>query len=498
MRALAAFLSSSRQRSSSCWPPAIALPTWGCALDAARAAPSADTAGGGLARAADDAADAVARGGGCGAELSGTYTKRPTNVIPGGGHQRQHGRDGKIDRTREALAAFVEPDSRRPRPRGHWWSSPAAPKGYVPLAAMDDGNRRAAAHAHSITVLEAERRHRAARRHLCRRHRDCWPNEDDGGAINAIVVMTDGQENESFRSLAEIQDGCWRSADNPPRWSSPSALGRTPTKTCCRRAGGVGGRSVPSRRRDGHRRVVPASSRLISSVRGGFTTEAQRSHRDCTGSRAALSLSLSVTSANPLRLCGESPHQKRSMTTTRSDIQKRAQSAIWQYAIFRWESALVIALTLVLFFPGAAAFCLVAALRLAGVGAGGAGGGDLLQPDRRRGSNATRGAAALPRAVRRRAHQATSELRKDVETALEYQRRIEMQVREQKRALLRERLERDGQPDSRSWVEQHVRAGAAPGQSYRRDDLLEQQREHAAPSRSAGDGRAAQGCIQPH
>ena len=38
------------------------------------------------------------------------------------------------------------------------------------------------------------------------------------------------------------------------------------------------------------------------------------------------------------------------MTTIRTDIQKRAQSAIFQYAIFRWESALVIALTLVLFF----------------------------------------------------------------------------------------------------------------------------------------------------
>ncbi len=38
------------------------------------------------------------------------------------------------------------------------------------------------------------------------------------------------------------------------------------------------------------------------------------------------------------------------MTTVRSDIQRRAQSAIIQYAFLRWESALIIGLTLVLFF----------------------------------------------------------------------------------------------------------------------------------------------------
>ena len=40
-------------------------------------------------------------------------------------------------------------------------------------------------------------------------------NEDDSEAINAIVVMTDGQENESFRSLGEIQR-LLRSTKTPP------------------------------------------------------------------------------------------------------------------------------------------------------------------------------------------------------------------------------------------------------------------------------------------
>jgi hypothetical protein len=68
-----------------------------------------------------------------------------------------------------------------------------------------------------------------------------------------------------------------------------------------------------------------------------------------------------------------------------SDIRTEARESahLPVCAIFRWESALVIALTLVLFFPGRAAFRLVAALRLAAVGRSRAGSAGLLQPDRR-------------------------------------------------------------------------------------------------------------------
>ena len=38
------------------------------------------------------------------------------------------------------------------------------------------------------------------------------------------------------------------------------------------------------------------------------------------------------------------------MSTIRSDLQQKAQGSIVQYAIFRWESALVLALAFVLFF----------------------------------------------------------------------------------------------------------------------------------------------------
>ena len=62
-----------------------------------------------------------------------------------------------------------------------------------------------------------------------------------------------------------------------------------------------------------------------------------------------------------------------------------------------------------------------------------------------------------------------------METALEYQRRIEMQVREQKRTLIRERLE-DTANQLSNWVST-MYALALRLDSYRRDDLLKQQRD---------------------
>ena len=66
------------------------------------------------------------------------------------------------------------------------------------------------------------------------------------------------------------------------------------------------------------------------------------------------------------------------------------------------------------------------------------------------------------------------ELRKDVETALEYQRRIEVQVRRQDRTLLRDRLNETANQITQ-WIA-NVYALALRLDSYRRDDLLEQQR----------------------
>ena len=127
------------------------------------------------------------------------------------------------------------------------------------------------------------------------------------------------------------------------------------------------------------------------------------------------------------------------MTTIRSDIQKRAQSAIFQYAVFRWESALVIALTLVLFFllprpfPWWPRFGWLV-LGLAGLAA-------VIYSSL---TDADTNAKVVLRLFQEQFDTGRikdKELRKDLDTAMEYQRRIEMQVRQQGRTLLRERLE---------------------------------------------------------
>ena len=116
---------------------------------------------------------------------------------------------------------------------------------------------------------------------------------------------------------------------------------------------------------------------------------------------------------------------------TRSDIQKRAQSAVLQYAFFRWESALVIALTIVLFFLLPRPFpwwprygwlvlglCGLAALVYSSL------------------TDAETNAKVLLRLFQEQFDTERirdKELRADLETALEYQRRIEVQVRQQDR-----------------------------------------------------------------
>lgn len=161
------------------------------------------------------------------------------------------------------------------------------------------------------------------------------------------------------------------------------------------------------------------------------------------------------------------------MTTTRSDIQKRAESAIWQYAIFRWESALVIALTIVLFFLFPRPFAwwprfgwLV--LGLAGLAA-------LVYSSL---TDAEANAKVVLRLFQEQFDAGRikdKELRKDVETALEYQRRIEVQVRRQDRSLLRDRLNETANQITQ-WIA-NMYALALRLDAWRRDDLLEQQRK---------------------
>ena len=157
---------------------------------------------------------------------------------------------------------------------------------------------------------------------------------------------------------------------------------------------------------------------------------------------------------------------------TRSDIQKRAQSAVLQYAFFRWESALVIALTIVLFFLLPRPFpwwprygwlvlgiCGLAALVYSSL------------------TDAETNARVLLRLFQEQFDTKRirdKELRADLETALEYQRRIEVQVRQQDRALLRDRLNETANQITQ-WIA-NMYALALRLDSYRRDDLLAKQR----------------------
>jgi hypothetical protein len=160
------------------------------------------------------------------------------------------------------------------------------------------------------------------------------------------------------------------------------------------------------------------------------------------------------------------------MTTIRSDLQRRAQSAIIQYAIFRWESAVVLALTLILTvvlrrpFPWWPPFGwpLLGLIGLAMIFYSSLNDADtnarvLLdlfqeQFDARRIKDKT--------------------LRQQVENGLEYQRRIEMQVRRQRAGLIQDRLE-DTANQISDWLS-NIYQLALRLDAYRADDLLARER----------------------
>mgnify|MGYP000983073051 CR=1 FL=1 len=157
---------------------------------------------------------------------------------------------------------------------------------------------------------------------------------------------------------------------------------------------------------------------------------------------------------------------------TRSDIQKRAQSAVLQYAFFRWESALVIGLTIILFFLVPHPFpwwppYLWLVLGICGLAA-------LVYSSL---TDAETNAKVLLRLFQEQFDTKRirdKELRADLETALEYQRRIEVQVRQQDRTLLRDRLNETANQITQ-WIA-NMYALALRLDSYRRDDLLAKQR----------------------
>ena len=137
------------------------------------------------------------------------FTKRPTNVIlvadTSGSME-----GSKMESAREALAAFVS-QIRGERDRVGLVDFGSGIKNYLPLATMDEANRGRLQD--TITMLNAtggtaliDATYAAVAELL---------SEGDTEAINAVVVMTDGQENESSRGLADIQN-LLATADTPP------------------------------------------------------------------------------------------------------------------------------------------------------------------------------------------------------------------------------------------------------------------------------------------
>jgi Ca-activated chloride channel family protein len=137
------------------------------------------------------------------------YTKRPTNVfLVADTSGSMEG--SKIDRAREALAAFVSA-IRGERDKVGLVEFGSGIKSYVPLETMSGPNRDRLLN--TIGGLESgggtaliDATYAAVAQLMA---------ENDPQAINAVVVMTDGQENESQRGLGDLQS-LLATSDNPP------------------------------------------------------------------------------------------------------------------------------------------------------------------------------------------------------------------------------------------------------------------------------------------
>jgi Ca-activated chloride channel family protein len=127
------------------------------------------------------------------------YTKRPTNVylvVDTSGSMEGN----KIVRAREALTAFVQ-QIQGDRDRLGVVEFASGTKNFLPLRVMDESARR-----DTLNVInEMEAYGGTALVDAVYDAIDDIAAQDDTGAINAIVVMTDGQENESYYRLHDLE-----------------------------------------------------------------------------------------------------------------------------------------------------------------------------------------------------------------------------------------------------------------------------------------------------
>ncbi len=164
--------------------------------------------------------------------------------------------------------------------------------------------------------------------------------------------------------------------------------------------------------------------------------------------------------------------------TIRTQLQKQAQSSLIQYALLRWEGALVLALSLVLAFLLPAPFPWWPHLAAFGWGwlvLGLLGYGAIALSSLADSKNNARlllnqfQQQFNPQTLR------TDFLRQDVERALEYQKLIEEQVQSQPAGMMRSQLEETAGQIS-AWVN-NVHELAQRLDSYRQDSLLQQERK---------------------
>ena len=160
------------------------------------------------------------------------------------------------------------------------------------------------------------------------------------------------------------------------------------------------------------------------------------------------------------------------MTTIRSELQQKAHSTLVQYAIFRVESAIILAMTLVLTFLYPRPFfwwprfgwLLLGAVAL----------GVLIYSSL---TDSEANAQILLNVFQEQFNPrniSDKDLRSKVESALEYQRRIETQIRQQNNGLIRDRLE-DTAGQITAWLS-NIHQLALRLDAYNRDDLLERER----------------------
>lgn len=161
------------------------------------------------------------------------------------------------------------------------------------------------------------------------------------------------------------------------------------------------------------------------------------------------------------------------MSTIRSELEKKAQSAILQYAFFRWESAVILAGTILLtaLFPHPFSWWPVWGWPLLGL----LGLAAIVHSSLTDSEINARILQELfqeqfdPRQIR------DQDLRADVETALEYQRHIEALVRGQRSGVLRDRL-KDTANQLSNWAGNIYRL-ALRLDTYRGDALLARDQE---------------------